>query len=58
MEMKEELNGEKTNMIDQTRAYYNVYKTTTGLFVNEDLCNEYNIGDHNNTKVIKDKNCL
>lgn len=51
--MKEELKGaENPNYIK-----YDVYKTTTGLYLNEEMCDKYEVGDKTNYKEIKGKKC-
>ena len=52
--MKEELKRETE---EQITAFYDVYKTSTGLYVIEDLCKEFNIGNSSSNKVIRDNTC-
>ena len=47
--MIEELKGNNT-------VYFDVYKTTTGLYIERELCNNFNIGSEE--KIIKDIPCL
>ncbi|MBR3211348.1 MAG: hypothetical protein IKF71_05385 [Bacilli bacterium] len=54
--MKEEVKGEESFM-DQTRVYFNVYKQATGLYISEELCKQYHVGNQNDIKQIKDQTC-
>lgn len=51
--MEKEFNKEVGNI-----EMYEVYKTTTGLYVKEEICNRYNIGNRENIKEIKSHLCL
>ncbi len=56
--MKEELKRdvEESNFQQDTLSF-NVYKTTTGFYISEDMCDKYNVGDRENKKNIKNKIC-
>ena len=45
------------NIINQTRVYFNVYKLSEGLYVNEDICKEYHVGNQEKVRRIKDHIC-
>lgn len=52
--MKEELKGiENINYIK-----YDVYKTTTGLYLNEEMCEKYGVGTKEDYKDIKGRKCF
>ena len=55
--MKEELKREIEENGYQDTAYYDVYKTSSGIYVVDDICKQYGVGDPNNTKTIKDYTC-
>lgn len=48
-----EYKGEYNNSI-----IFNVYKTLTGLYIEKELANYYNVGDNNNIKFIKEIECI
>lgn len=48
-----EYKGEYNNSI-----IFNVYKTLTGLYIEKELANYYNVGDNNNIKYIKETECI
>ena len=55
--MKEELKREiEENGIRDT-AFYDVYKTSNGLYIIKELCDHFNIGDREDYKTIKDNLC-
>ena len=51
--MKEELKGAE----NPSYMKYDVYKTTTGLYLNEDMCEKYGVGKKEDYKEIKGKKC-
>jgi len=55
--MKEELKREiEENGIRDT-AFYDVYKTSNGLYIIKDLCDHFNVGNKDDYKEIKDNPC-
>ena len=38
----------------QDTAFYDVYKTSTGLYLPKEICDIYYVGDRDETKIIKD----
>ncbi len=55
--MKEELKREIEENGYQDTAFYDVYKTSTGLYVIEDICNHFSVGNKEDQKEIKGYNC-
>ena len=53
--MKEELEGDKNSLMI---LEYVIYKTPNGLYLEDDICNEYDIGNHEEEKHIKEKTCF
>ena len=53
--MEEELKRETE---EQITAIYDVYKTSTGLYITEDLCQEFNVGNKENGKMIRENQCF
>lgn len=53
--MEEELKREKTM---QKTIFYDVYKTTTGLYLKIDMALSYNIGDKRDEKIINNLRCI
>lgn len=51
--MKKELKNEVGSV-----RMYEIYKTSAGLYIKEDICNEYNIGSKEDIKEIKGNKCL
>ncbi len=41
----------------QDTAFYDVYKTSTGLYLPKEICDIYYVGDRDETKIIKDHTC-
>jgi len=55
--MKEELKREIEEDGIQNTVVYDVYKTSTGLYVSKDICDIYNIGNREEMKYIKEHEC-
>ncbi|MBP5678758.1 MAG: hypothetical protein J6X28_02890 [Bacilli bacterium] len=55
--MEEELKRENNEIGTQSTAIYDVYKTSTGLYLIKDLCETYHIGDLTEEKTIRDNVC-
>ena len=51
---EDELKGE---MKMQNTAFYDIYKTSTGLYITEELCNEYLVGNKADQKNINGNTC-
>ena len=54
--MEKELEGEINGA--QEPLYCNVFKTPNGLFIEENLCKRYDVGDSETSKKIKGKKCI
>lgn len=55
--MKEELKGELIKEMKSDQIIYDVYKTAEGLYVAEEICQMYNVGDPTNYKTLREKFC-
>ena len=53
--MKEELKREKEE--NSGIIVYDVYKTATGLYLSEEMCQMYNIGDRKDYRTLREKLC-
>lgn len=51
--MEKEYNKEVSSV-----KMYEIYKTSTGLYIKEEICNQFGIGNRNDIKIIKDNQCL
>ncbi len=55
--IKREIEQEiRSNGIQDT-AFYDVYKTSTGLYLPKEICDIYYVGDRDNSKEIKNRTC-